>query len=58
MPASGGIEAFREKLHARMAALCRGGGGAEPRDRDELLEERRHSMQLCANDGGKRLSRR
>ena len=42
MPTSGGIEALREKLHARMAALRRGGGsGAEPRDRDELLEERR-----------------
>ena len=46
IPASGGIEALREKLHARMAALRRGAGtanmnGTEPHDRDELLEERR-----------------
>ena len=46
MPTSGGIEALRDKLHARMAALRRGGGagnmnGVEPHDRDELLEERR-----------------
>jgi hypothetical protein len=41
MPASGGIEAFREKLHARMASLGRLGGGAELRDRDELLKEHR-----------------
>ena len=45
MPASGGIEALREKLHARMAALRRGGGATNmngtPHDRDELLEERR-----------------
>jgi hypothetical protein len=44
MPTSGGIESLREKLHARMAALRRGGintNGAEPHDRDELLEERR-----------------
>lgn len=46
MHAPGGIEALREKLHARMAALRRGGGAvnandAEPHDRDELLEERR-----------------
>ncbi|KAJ6508596.1 surfeit locus protein 6-domain-containing protein [Mycena sanguinolenta] len=45
MPESGGIEALREKLHARMAALRRGGG---PRfdstslgDKDALLNERR-----------------
>jgi len=46
MPTSGGIESLREKLHARMAALRRGGGamhtnGTEPHDRDGLLEERR-----------------
>jgi len=54
MPESGGIVALREKLHARMAALRRGGGrfghnsnnvqgGAtgQAGDRDELLEERR-----------------
>ncbi|KAF8172033.1 surfeit locus protein 6-domain-containing protein [Mycena galopus ATCC 62051] len=49
MPQSGGIEALREKLHARMTALRRGGGG--PRydsvnsiplgDKDALLDERR-----------------
>ncbi|KAJ7147106.1 SURF6-domain-containing protein [Mycena crocata] len=50
MPESGGIEALRDKLHARMASLRRGGG---PRydyvngnantsgDKDALLDERR-----------------
>ncbi|KAF7973072.1 hypothetical protein HWV62_5302 [Athelia sp. TMB] len=43
MPESGGIAALREKLHARMASLRRGGvqSGGEAGDRDELLEERR-----------------
>ncbi|OCH90500.1 hypothetical protein OBBRIDRAFT_793263 [Obba rivulosa] len=44
MPESGGIQALREKLHARMAALRRGGqagGDGEAESRDELLEERR-----------------
>ena len=45
MPASGGIQELREKLHARMAQLKqkgRGGvGSGEPGSRDELLEERR-----------------
>lgn len=43
MPESGGIETLRDKLHARMAALRRGGNknGTEAGDRDELLEERR-----------------
>lgn len=44
MPESGGIQALREKLHARMAALRRGGrteGGGEMGSKDELLEERR-----------------
>jgi len=45
MPQSGGIEALRDKLHARMAALRRGGrgraDGIEATGRDELLEERR-----------------
>ena len=43
MHPSGGIESLRERLHARMAALRRGGGAnkTEPQDRDELLEERR-----------------
>ena len=43
MPESGGIAALREKLHARMASLRRGGvqGEGEAGDRDELLEERR-----------------
>ncbi|KAG6330126.1 hypothetical protein ID866_8964 [Astraeus odoratus] len=40
MPKTESITVLREKLHARMAALRRGGGG-EPGDRDELLEERR-----------------
>ena len=45
MPASGGIQELREKLHAGMAQLKqkgRGGvGSGEPGSRDELLEERR-----------------
>ena len=39
MPVSGGIESLREKLHARMSQLRRGGG--EAGDKDDLLEERR-----------------
>ena len=39
MPVSGGIESLREKLHARMSQLRRGGG--EAGDKDGLLEERR-----------------
>ncbi|THH32626.1 hypothetical protein EUX98_g1552 [Antrodiella citrinella] len=43
MSKSGGIQALREKLHAKMASLRRGGGGyyGEPGSRDELIEERR-----------------
>ncbi|RDX45875.1 SURF6-domain-containing protein [Lentinus brumalis] len=49
MPESGGIQALREKLHARMTQLRykgrgrnnTGGWGGEPGSRDELLEERR-----------------
>ncbi|KAI0698977.1 surfeit locus protein 6-domain-containing protein [Cerioporus squamosus] len=48
MPESGGIQALREKLHARMNQLRykgrgrnAGGSGGEPGSRDELLEERR-----------------
>ncbi|KAG6830855.1 hypothetical protein H0H87_006915 [Tephrocybe sp. NHM501043] len=43
MPTSGGIGSLREKLHARMDQLRRGGRGQEASDggRDELLEERR-----------------
>lgn len=45
MPKSGGIKELREKLHAKMAALRRGGryaaDGEEAGSRDELLEERR-----------------
>ena len=39
MPVSGGIESLREKLHARMSQLRRGGG--EAGNKDDLLEERR-----------------
>lgn len=51
MPASGGIAELRSKLHAKMASLRRGGGyapesGAEPSDRDGLLEERRKQRAL------------
>lgn len=44
MPASGGIQELREKLHAKMASLRRGGpryAEGEAGSRDELLEERR-----------------
>ncbi|KAK7048494.1 surfeit locus protein 6-domain-containing protein [Favolaschia claudopus] len=48
MPESGGIEALRQKLHARMAALRRGGGpnyydsrSSPMGDKDALLNERR-----------------
>ncbi|KIJ64924.1 hypothetical protein HYDPIDRAFT_111607 [Hydnomerulius pinastri MD-312] len=41
MPQAESIAALREKLHARMAALRKGGGQGEPGDKDELLEERR-----------------
>lgn len=44
MPQSGGIQELRDKLHARMASLRRGGRpaeGGEPGSRDELIEERR-----------------
>ncbi|KAJ7675679.1 SURF6-domain-containing protein [Mycena polygramma] len=48
MPESGGIGVLRDKLHARMAALRRGGGprydyvnGNAPGDKDALLNERR-----------------
>jgi hypothetical protein len=50
MPASGGIAELRAKLEAKKAALRRGGAprpnGAEPSDRDELLEERRKQRAL------------
>ncbi len=49
MPASGGAQELRDKLHARMASIRRGGprwyadanGEEEAGSRDELLEERR-----------------
>lgn len=46
MPASGGIQELRDRLHARMAALRRGGRGGgyvdwEASSRDDLIEERR-----------------
>ncbi|TCD65295.1 hypothetical protein EIP91_002820 [Steccherinum ochraceum] len=48
MPRSGGISELRQKLHAKMATLRRGGGGGagafqngEAGSRDELIEERR-----------------
>ncbi|KAH8097094.1 surfeit locus protein 6-domain-containing protein [Cristinia sonorae] len=43
MPRSGGIQELRQKLHAKMASLRRGGGGysGEAGSRDELIEERR-----------------
>lgn len=47
LPSGGGIQALRDKLHARMASLRRGGNrynagyGGEANSRDELLEERR-----------------
>ncbi|KAK7683560.1 hypothetical protein QCA50_013397 [Cerrena zonata] len=46
MPMSGGIQDLRDRLHARMAALRRGGRGGgfnnwEAGSRDDLIEERR-----------------
>jgi len=44
MPTSGGIQDLREKLHAKMASLRRGGnraGGYFESTKDDLLEERR-----------------
>lgn len=47
LPSNGGIQALRDKLHARMASLRRGGNrysyaaNREANSRDELLEERR-----------------
>ncbi|KIM53203.1 hypothetical protein SCLCIDRAFT_1223013, partial [Scleroderma citrinum Foug A] len=41
VPQSESITSLRQKLHARMATLRRGGGGVEPSDKDALLEERR-----------------
>ncbi|KIK68419.1 hypothetical protein GYMLUDRAFT_237480 [Collybiopsis luxurians FD-317 M1] len=42
MSSTGSIAALREKLHAKMASLRRGGGKTtESDDRDSLLEERR-----------------
>ncbi|KZS96923.1 hypothetical protein SISNIDRAFT_288924 [Sistotremastrum niveocremeum HHB9708] len=42
MPASGGIQELREKLHAKMATVRRGPKiGGEADSRDELLEQRR-----------------
>ena len=47
LPVNDGIQALKDKLHARMAALRRGGGrphegaNGEANSRDELLEERR-----------------
>ena len=38
MPVSGGMESLREKLHARMSQLHRGGG--EAGGNDDLLEDR------------------
>lgn len=41
MPRNESITSLRQKLHARMVTLRRGGGGDEPSDKDALLEERR-----------------
>lgn len=41
MPQAESITILRDKLHARMTALRRGGAQAEPDGKDELLEERR-----------------
>ncbi|KAF8836254.1 SURF6-domain-containing protein [Paxillus ammoniavirescens] len=42
MPQAESVAVLREKLHARMAALRRGGAqSSEPGNKDELLEERR-----------------
>jgi hypothetical protein len=56
LPTTGGIQDLREKLHAKMSSLRRGGARREGRDieirdveagsKDELLEERRKQRAL------------
>jgi hypothetical protein len=46
MPSVRGIQALRDKLHARMDQLRRNGTGNQPETKDELLEERRKQRGL------------
>lgn len=46
MPSVQGIQALREKLHAKMGRLRRNGVGNQPETKDELLEERRKQRGL------------
>lgn len=46
MPSSQGIQALRDKLHAKMDQLRRSRAGNQPETKDELLEERRKQRGL------------
>ena len=46
MPSAQGIQALRDKLHAKMDQLRRNKTGNEPETKDELLEERRKQRGL------------
>jgi len=46
MPSAQGIQALRDKLHAKMDQLRRNRVGNQPETKDELLEERRKQRGL------------
>jgi len=46
MPSTQGIQALRDKLHAKMDQLRRDRVGNQPETKDELLEERRKQRGL------------
>jgi len=46
MPSTQGIQALRDKLHAKMDQLRRNRMGNQPETKDELLEERRKQRGL------------
>jgi len=46
MPSTQGIQALRDKLHAKMDQLRRNRMGDQPETKDELLEERRKQRGL------------
>lgn len=46
MPSAQGIQALRDKLHAKMDQLRRNRTGNQPETKDELLEERRKQRGL------------
>jgi hypothetical protein len=46
MPSTQGIQALRDKLHAKMDQLRRDKTGTQPQTKDDLLEERRKQRGL------------